>query len=506
MLLRELIMGQPADRYDRWKAPPADGQILIWPSPTDLLAEARENQRRLSSSEILIQNVPLSELRRQMRQWIGHDDRLPLIATGHQAELHHPGVWVKNALIDAAARKVGGRAVHFAVDTDEPKHLSLRWPGGSAALVGELAAPLPEWSGLLPPPDADHLCRVEQSFTSAAAQWRFTPLVPDFLRLLGQLSTESSNLPQALTRSLQSLDRDLGLGYEAMTISPACSSQPYLAFVHHVLAHADQFASDYNEALEQYRAQNRIKAPGRPMPNLKLTPECCEVPVWLDSLVERTRSRACVIRSGDQWSIRAGDAEFRFDPAADGSTCASELSLWLRGQGLRLSPRALTLTCVLRLLVADQFVHGIGGGQYDQVLDALIARHWGLEPPTVSVTTATLFFPDALDEPRVCLRCIIQEGHRLKHGILGDEKLRLVEQIAALPRRSAQRSALFFRMHDKLTAAWAMPPVRQWEQRLRQAEERAQVERVLFDRELFYAVQPRHRLTSLIDRYREQFA
>ena len=81
--------------------------------------------------------------------------------------------------------------------------------------------------------------------------------------------------------------------------------------------------------------------------------------------------------------------------------------------------------------------------------------------------------------------------------------MELVSRIASLPRHSSERSTLFYEMHDRLSSAWAKPPVKDWEQQLRCAEERAQKERVLFDRELFYAIQPRDRLTSLIDRYRE---
>src|SRR5207245_1778024 len=162
--------------------------------------------------------------------------------------------------------------------------------------------------------------------------------------------------------------------------------------------------------------------------------------------------------------------------------------------GVRLSPRALTLTAVLRLLVADQFVHGIGGGQYDQVLDKLIARHFRLEPPRFSVTTATLYFPEAVGQPRVCLPCVVPEGHRLKHGILGAEKMRMVEQIERLPRKSIERMALFAQVHDKLAAALGDPAVRAWEVRYEQALRRSIEERVLFDRELFYAIQPEHRL------------
>jgi hypothetical protein len=160
---------------------------------------------------------------------------------------------------------------------------------------------------------------------------------------------------------------------------------------------------------------------------------------------------------------------------------------------------------VLRLFVADQFVHGIGGGQYDQVLDTLIATHFGIEPPRFSVTTATLFFPEAVGQPRACLPCIVREGHRLKHSVLGPEKMQLVEEIAALPRHSTQRSTLYYQMHEKLTAASTSPPIKQWEQRMRDADERAQAEKVLFDRELFYAIQPVDRLASLIGRYRTAF-
>src|SRR5579859_1972399 len=99
-------MPQTAARYDRWKAPAEDGQILLWPDPQTLLSDTRATHERLGrATSVRIQNVPLNEVRRAMRKWVGHDDSKPLIATGHQAELHHPGVWVKNALICAAAQK-----------------------------------------------------------------------------------------------------------------------------------------------------------------------------------------------------------------------------------------------------------------------------------------------------------------------------------------------------------------------------------------------------------------
>ena len=90
-------------RYADWKAPQSDGDILLWPEPAQLLADARANNAALSSSPAIIQNTPLPDLRRQMRNFLGvADDRQLLFVAGHQTELHHPGVWAKNVLIAAA--------------------------------------------------------------------------------------------------------------------------------------------------------------------------------------------------------------------------------------------------------------------------------------------------------------------------------------------------------------------------------------------------------------------
>src|SRR4029079_821683 len=125
-----------SSRYADWKAPDEDGQLLIWPDAATLLRQTRENYQHLSSSRARIQNVPLAELRERQRLWIGHaDNDRPLIASGHQTELYHPGVWVKDVLSNSLAKRLGGEAYHFAVDTDSPKHLHLRWPGGSMAIT-----------------------------------------------------------------------------------------------------------------------------------------------------------------------------------------------------------------------------------------------------------------------------------------------------------------------------------------------------------------------------------
>src|SRR5205814_1071296 len=120
-------------------APPHDGGLLIWPDGEELLRQIASNQKRLQSLDRKrICGVPLPEVRQAQREWLGHVDATrPIIATGHQTELYHPGVWVKNAVIDATAQRVGGEAIQFAVDTDEPKHLYVRWPGTNIPITDD---------------------------------------------------------------------------------------------------------------------------------------------------------------------------------------------------------------------------------------------------------------------------------------------------------------------------------------------------------------------------------
>jgi len=500
-------MSLTAARYDRWKAPAADGELLIWPAVDQLLRDTVENQHRLrDATSARIQNIPLAEVRGRLRSWLGHSDESPIIGTGHQTELYHAGVWAKDVLIDTVATKLNGKAIHFAVDTDEPKHLQLRCPRGSVPLIDDPGTDA-RWIGLLPAPTPAHLAEIEQKLAHASSNWHFQSLLGPFLSNMKRQAMHDANLPAALTDSLHEIDWKLGLRHHAMLASPIWMSAPYLVFVHHALARIDRFSQDYNASLAEYRAENKIRSIGRPMPDLSCTSDGCEAPFWIDSLGDGTRRRAAVRReSSGRFALEAPNGDpFTFDPAADGWDAAERLRRWLVSQQLRLSPRALTLTAVLRLLVVDQFVHGIGGGQYDQVLDGLISRHFAIDPPRFSVTTATLFFPDASHQDRVCLPCVALEGRRLKNSVLGAEKRRMVEAIESFPRRSLQRTEMFSAMRDKLAQAWKGDAVRRWEEHYADAERRSIEEKTLFDRELFYAIQSTSRLTGLIDRYRAQF-
>lgn len=490
-------------RYADWKAPKSDMEHLIWPAAPQILADTLANQSRLAkATDVLIQNAPLAELRQQTRAFIDHHDDRPIVATGHQIELYHPGVWVKNVFLDALQQSHGVRALHIAVDTDTPKHLQLRWPGGAIDVSDDVLLKTGEWSGQVGQPTPAHLRRMIDRFHEAAKEWTFTPTIEPFFEAMHQQSMQPHQLPAALRQSCQALDRTLGLRHEAMILSPMLHSPGAIALTHHIAANIEQFAAVYNESLGAYRAEVGGTVPNWPMPDLRRTEDSIELPYWFDNVVTGDRSRATVVRDdAGYWNLLADDAAFTFDPRKPADEAVSDLQRFLARQGIRLTPRALTLTMFFRLLLVDQFVHGIGGGRYDQITDRIIETFFGLESPKFSVTTGTMYFPDAKRSDGACVPCVVTEGHRLRHSLI--EKTRYLAAIGSAPRKSNERKSTYLAMHRELAVAVEQKPdVPAWRKRLQETIEREAREKVLFDRELFYAVQTRERLTAMIDRYR----
>ncbi len=489
-------MAEALPSYDDWKAPQADGGTLLWPDLATLADAARQNKDRLDASDAPIGGTPLSELRRDHRAFLNLADA-PIVATGHQCELYHPGVWAKNAVLHHAAEATGGQAVHVVVETDAPKHLNLRLPPPAVGRVGvdepitddpDLAAA--KWSGRLAAPSPAHIDGLRPH-----AETR--PLLGQILNALATANVEQAQtfapgaggLVAALTAATHELDWSLGLRHAALPLGPMLLSDGFLTLVRHLAAEAEAFAADYNASLADYRQQHGIDDDQRPMPDLAVTQDTIELPLWFDDLATGRRERATLVRhEGRCWLVApSGD---RLDLGRE----EAATTRWLMARQLRLAPRALCLTLFLRLIACDVFVHGIGGGRYDQVTDRLIARHFNLAPPKFAVATATLRWPSSADVDRVCPPCLKMRRHRLYHNLLGDAKtdfLSRPDKPAAFAELHAALAAAARRSepYQKLLAALDAAPARQrWEAKV-------------FDRELFYALQPADRLTRLIDRF-----
>src|SRR5262249_6561914 len=151
-------------------------------------------------------------------------------------------------------------------DTDAPKHLNLRCPTFSEPITDDEHIGKAHWSGLLSAPTPAHVAQLQEKL--AATPYAQHSMLEPFLASLRRQTIEQPNVATALTQACHEIDWQLGLRHHAILASPLWESEGFLVFAHHVIAHAADFAHDYNAALAEYRREQKVKTPTRPMPDL----------------------------------------------------------------------------------------------------------------------------------------------------------------------------------------------------------------------------------------------
>src|SRR5690348_8623638 len=113
--------------HRRLRAPQEDGAALIDPSLTEATKIIERNRRfteqfaqqpdlpanfRILARARLVMNAALRRGITLSNEQVKAEVNRPVVLTGHQPELFHPGVWFKNFLADSIARRVDGYAVN----------------------------------------------------------------------------------------------------------------------------------------------------------------------------------------------------------------------------------------------------------------------------------------------------------------------------------------------------------------------------------------------------------
>jgi hypothetical protein len=508
--------------FDRLTTPPRPGDVLIeprgdgWPTLTD------QNRATLARARFRFLDLEFTDVRRQVRAVLGCADDAPLILIGHQPEFIHPGVWAKHVVAYHAARQLGGRCVNLVVDNDAPKDPFIRVPVEHSPAVELRAiryASFPAGIAFesIPPADRAALHDFEQQIRAALGDRFARSMMPVFLEGMRAVST-ARDWPDQSIAGRRAVEARFDIRPADLRVS-AVWGGPLL---YDMLANAGPFATAYNAALRDYRQARRIRNPQRPIPDLAIQPQRCELPVWAYRRGE-VRRRLFVEAAGDERLLLAEQETITRLRRRDLQRAANAEGA-LRATGFCLRPRALTLTLWARLLAADLFVHGIGGAKYDEITDHLIRRYYGVTPPQIACVSATLHLDlnapdvDARDLQRAeyllrDLRCNPQrhlhgDGRLREYALARHEAVNeSVRLRAADPQRHDRRRAAFNRIHSinaqmlQLLPAAIESAARQVG-RMRSALGTAGIAR---NRELFFALWPAAVLEMLVARLDDAF-
>ncbi len=452
------------------KAPTADGGVLLAPPGGELPARMAQARRRFSEMDFAVAGLPAAELRALARAELAERTGLspegPWILTGHQAELHHPGVWFKVPAIAALAEAVGGSAIHVVTDLDTLKDASLAVP--EVLPDGELAVRHAAFTDLgaltggrcpaqLPPPSAEQLERIVARVRQCLPQ---RGLFDRWADAAGRGRAESPTLAHWIAASSHAVTNSLGVRVADAFFAELIRGQAFARFAAHILLdHATLFRLRA-ETLADYRRAHGLKGRSRPVADLIERDGALEVPLWLyrpdgprERLFARSRGATVVLEtpSGPVATL-----------PSDPRRATQEVHALIEA-GLLLAPRALTLTMFLRSFLGDLFVHGIGGAIYDEVGDELARRWLGWQPPAYITATATL----RLDLPtRPATPADLSRArwdlHHARHNpqlyAAGDDdwatrrllerRRALLAQLEAEARHSPERAQAFVHLHD----------------------------------------------------------
>ncbi len=324
----------------------------------------------------------------------------PLLLTGHQPELFHPGVWIKNFASHQLALRHGGVSLHLIVDNDTVKKTTVRAPTGSLAQPSVVHIPFDRWRGEIPfeeyEVDDESLFKsFGQRLESALEPLGIEPLSRSFWPIAIESASQTKRLAGRITAARHRQEASWGCHNLELPVSRLCQTEGFHWFACHVLAQLSRFRNVYNEALDEYRRRNRIRSRNHPVPSLHKDGEWLEAPFWVWTTDRPRRRQLFALQQGcnlvlsdrDQWT-----ATLPLAPDRE-ACCAVEVLAELGRQGIKIRTRALTTTIFTRLCLADLFIHGLGGARYDELADAIIRRFFGLGPPRFLTLTGTLHLP-----------------------------------------------------------------------------------------------------------------
>jgi hypothetical protein len=198
-------------------------------------------------------------------------------------------------------------------------------------------------------------------------------------------------LGERFARARRGWERRWGCHNIEVPVSRISQTDSFAGFACHLLAELPRFHAIYNECVREYRRLHRIRSENHPVPDLVSEVDWRETPFWAWRAGQARRGRLMARRTGKTIDLRIGEEVWPSLPCSTGRSVSSWRDLERRG--LKIRPRALTNTLFARLLLCDLFVHGIGGGKYDELTDEIMRRFYGVEPPEYLVLSATLLLP-----------------------------------------------------------------------------------------------------------------
>ena len=413
MIRREQVTVTEADSgFEDYRAPRGHADCLVSPRLADAHELIKFNRERAAAYPIEIASLrgPAREqlLRDAKRYTSAYRDvdfatssSESIVMAGHQPTLFHPGVWFKNFALDRVGALTDSIAVNLVVDSDVAGPSTVRVPqriessgalGYEAVAYDRRGAGVPYEQALVH--DRELFDAFDQNVTEAVAGVVADPMVNTLWRHARDAINRCGYAGCALAQARHRLEADLGLRTLEIPQSVVCRGEAFAAFAIQILCDLPRFHECYNTSAEFYRRAHGIRSKSHPVPNLGRDGDWYETPFWVYGNQSPKRRSVWVRMSaaGTVMEISDRDKRRRTIDAADSSS-AADAFVALASPEFKIRSRALVTTMYARMILSDLFLHGIGGGKYDQLGDLISRSFWGIDSPKIMVVSSTVLLP-----------------------------------------------------------------------------------------------------------------
>ncbi|GAB5496563.1 MAG: hypothetical protein Phyf2KO_16430 [Phycisphaerales bacterium] len=369
----------------------------------------------------LVQGHNTRDRAKRFREQLGLSTNKPIIMTGHQAQLWHPGILAKLFAAKSLADRVGGELAWLVVDMDNNDALSMRVPArvGEGPMQDALVDFVPAANRGVKKPTGMTQAVAPAEIELGAGAKPATDEIAHRLELIHEALTRhagEASVARQVTHALFDILRDVIETPKVVYPSDFMKTEFFDEIRSLASDDPGGFAGGFNDAVDH--------VPGSGVAKVSLPGE--ELPMWrIDERGRRQRARAGDARSHET-----------------------------------LLPGGLLMTGMMRAVGCDLFIHGTGGRSYEPINDQWLTPILGQELAPFTTATATMYM-DFGDEGTVTqqqARDARWRAHHARHqpSMLGEEelqsrKMELVGEIEALPMRSGARGAKYTQIQELLT-------------------------------------------------------
>jgi hypothetical protein len=413
----DAVGGIVASNRRQWNADQHGGDALV--GDAAMLAALRPRARKQMIDDSLRYTSAYRNVDWARGRMAAMDPELPLVfMAGHQPTLFHPGVWFKNFALSHLGAVHGAVPINLVIDNDVAVGSSIRVPTTAGDEVRRATVAYDTGGGGVPfeqttIKDLETFNQFDVAVSKASRGLVDDPCIKSLWKHAKEAVARCGVAGCALAQARHALEGDVGLRTLELPLGVLCRGSAYAEFLLTILVDLPRFQTCYNQQTDHYRAAHHIRSSAHPVPHLESNGQWHEAPLWVYGNDSPARRPVWVKRDGDQITLTDSPPDLRRNDSGRAMETDRSLTIDIGHRKLaaeqlanlvdpnfKLRPRALITTMYARLVLSDLFLHGIGGGKYDQLGDRIIGAFYNVTPPEFMVISATVLLPQARIGPR----------------------------------------------------------------------------------------------------------